>query len=70
MNLTPELLSELIIQGTTLAFRIAQVKAQGNGRSEPTAEDFEAARLELDRVLGSGRTVGELRERLKEIAGK
>ena len=59
---------ELINLGAGLVFRLLEADAMAAGRTEITDEDLAKTRLRLDHVLSSGRSVGQLRDRLKEIA--
>ncbi len=56
--------------GTKLAVALLQARAESKGRTEITSNDIEAIKIDLDKVLRSGRTAGQLRERLKEIAAQ
>jgi len=61
-------LIDLATEGILLVFKLAEADALARGKTEITSEDLANTKLKLTHVLNSGRTVGELRERLQEIA--
>ena len=63
----PQLI-DLVTIGLKLTMKLTEAAALARGKTEITIEDLESTRLNLDHALRSGRTVGELRDRLQEIA--
>ena len=62
------IVSELAVQGVKVVFEIMAARAKARGLDHVTLEDIQATKIELEYELGSGRSVGDLIEKLKAIA--
>lgn len=62
------IVSELAVQGVKVVFEIMAARAKARGLDHITVEDIQATKIELEYELNSGRSVGDLIDKLKAIA--